>query len=80
VEAGASATAGVERRPVKLASRKARAAIQPTRAGEGQPQEPPRAADEDAHRDDPVVEDVMDTAGLLSERLGAQVIEEIPHD
>jgi DNA polymerase-3 subunit gamma/tau len=37
-------------------------------------------ADEDAHRDDPDVDDVLDGAQLLSQRLGAQVIEEIPHD
>jgi DNA polymerase-3 subunit gamma/tau len=37
-----------------------------------------RPADEDAHRDDPEIE-ALDTAQLLTQRLGAQVIEEIPH-
>jgi DNA polymerase-3 subunit gamma/tau len=63
-------------------TRSARAAIQPTRPGGAPVKGPdgPAAADEDAHRDDPDAEDVLDTAGLLSERLGARVIEEIPHD
>jgi DNA polymerase-3 subunit gamma/tau len=41
---------------------------------------PADATDEHAHRDDPPAEEALDTAELLSERLGAQVIEEIPHD
>ncbi len=62
-------------------TRSAREAIQPTRSGGlTAPTAEPAAADDDAHRDDPAEEDVLDTAGLLSERLGAQVIEEIPHD
>jgi DNA polymerase-3 subunit gamma/tau len=36
--------------------------------------------DDHAHRDDPDLDDVLDGAELLSQRLGAQVIEEIPHD
>ncbi len=68
--------------PADLArTRSAREAIQPTRTGgPAAPAAEPDAADDDAHRDDPAEEDVLDTAGLLSERLGAQVIEEIPHD
>jgi DNA polymerase III subunit gamma/tau len=38
------------------------------------------AVDALAHRDDPDLDDVVDGAELLSQRLGAQVIEEIPHD
>jgi hypothetical protein len=36
-------------------------------------------ADEDAHRDDPDAEEELGGAHLLTERLGARVIEEIPH-
>ncbi len=70
----------------------ARGAIRPTRptsgrgsGGRGAPSDgqvagsgAPRPADEDAHRDDPEIE-TLDTAQLLTQRLGAQVIEEIPH-
>ncbi|MFP5254163.1 MAG: hypothetical protein ACLGH4_10265, partial [Actinomycetes bacterium] len=38
----------------------------------------PAAQDAAAHRDDPTM-DAQDTAALLSDRLGAEVIEEIPH-
>ena len=41
---------------------------------------PPPSMTEDAHSDDHDADDALDTAGLLSERLGAQVIEEIPHN
>jgi len=37
------------------------------------------ADDAAAHRDDPDVEDELDGPELLTERLGAEVIEEIPH-
>jgi len=41
----------------------------------------PRAADAEAHRDDPDVEDSgLAGAELLQRHLGAQIIEEIPHD
>ena len=35
-------------------------------------------SDQDAHRDDPEIE-ALDGAQLLTQRLGAHVIEEIPH-
>jgi DNA polymerase-3 subunit gamma/tau len=38
----------------------------------------PPSLTEDAERDDPDADDALDTTGLLTERLGAQVIEEIP--
>ena len=37
-----------------------------------------RDADDDADRDDPEIE-ALDGTELLTQRLGAQVIEEIPH-
>jgi DNA polymerase-3 subunit gamma/tau len=37
-------------------------------------------SDEDAHRDDPDADEQLHGAELLSERLGAQIIEEIPHN
>ena len=46
-----------------------------------EPRPDPRLADADAHRDDPDVEDSgLGGAELLQRHLGAQVIEEIPHD
>jgi DNA polymerase III subunit gamma/tau len=56
----------------------ARTAIEPTRNG-------PRTSnaeqsDADAHPDDPTVDDAVDHDALLARELGAQVIEEIPHD
>jgi hypothetical protein len=39
-----------------------------------------RAVDEDAHRDDRDAEEALGGTELLSQRLGAQVIEEIPHE
>jgi DNA polymerase-3 subunit gamma/tau len=39
-----------------------------------------RPADEDAHRDDPDEEEQLNGPELLSQRLGAQIIEEIPHN
>ena len=56
----------------------ARSAIEPTRNG-------PRTgdaeqSDADAHPDDPTVDDAVDHDELLARELGAQVIEEIPHD
>ncbi len=55
-----------------------RTAIEPTRSG-------PRTSDSeqsdaDAHPDDPTVDDAVDHDALLARELGAQVIEEIPHD
>ena len=44
------------------------------------PGAPPASADAVAHRDDPAADEDLDGAQLLSSRLGAQVIEEIPHD
>jgi DNA polymerase-3 subunit gamma/tau len=41
---------------------------------------PAPSADDLAHRDDPDLDDVLDGAQLLTQRLGAKVIEEIPHD
>ncbi len=41
---------------------------------------PRRSSDEDAHRDDPDEEEQLNGAELLSQRLGAQIIEEIPHN
>jgi DNA polymerase-3 subunit gamma/tau len=41
----------------------------------------PATADAEAHRDDPDVEDSgLAGAELLQRHLGAQIIEEIPHD
>jgi DNA polymerase-3 subunit gamma/tau len=56
----------------------ARTAIEPTRNGPrtGDTQQ----SDEDAHPDDPTVDDAVDHDALLARELGAQVIEEIPHD
>jgi hypothetical protein len=62
----------------------ARDAIRQTRpAGAARPGSDPgaggaRDADNDAHRDDPEIE-ALDGTELLTQRLGAQVIEEIPH-
>ncbi|CUR60649.1 DNA polymerase III, subunits gamma and tau (fragment) [metagenome] len=59
---------------------KAREAMGQGRAPD-EPRPDPRAADADAHRDDPDVEDSgLAGAELLQRHLGAQVIEEIPHD
>jgi DNA polymerase-3 subunit gamma/tau len=41
---------------------------------------PSRPADEDADRDDPDEEEQLNGPELLSQRLGAQIIEEIPHN
>ncbi len=61
------------------ATRSARDAIQPTRRA-GRPERSEGGpSDEDADRDDLDAEDAPHGADLLSERLGAQVIEEIPH-
>ena len=48
------------------------------KATAAEPKVDPATTDAAAHRDDPTL-DAQDTAALLSERLGAQVIEEIPH-
>ncbi|MGD9958581.1 DNA polymerase III subunit gamma and tau [Nocardioides sp.] len=59
---------------------KAREAIGQPRGADA-PRPDPRLADADAHRDDPDVEDSgLAGAELLQRHLGAQVIEEIPHD
>jgi len=63
-------------------------AIAAARESLGRPRQPavqartdPRAADADAHPDDPEVEDSgLEGAELLQRHLGAEVIEEIPHD
>jgi DNA polymerase-3 subunit gamma/tau len=60
--------------------RVARDAIQPTRSAGEHTRQPTGPVDTDAHRDDPDAEDVLDGADLLTQRLGAKVIEEIPHD
>jgi DNA polymerase III subunit gamma/tau len=59
---------------------RARESLGKPRAGE--PARPdPRLADADAHPDDPDVEDSgLEGAELLQRHLGAEVIEEIPHD
>jgi len=44
------------------------------------PEAPAAPVDAGAHRDDPAADEEVDGAELLSTRLGAQVIEEIPHD
>jgi len=54
-----------------------RAAVPPD-TGPPQPG-PPQPSDEDAHPDDPDARDELAGADLLTERLGARVIEEIPH-
>ena len=69
-----------ERQPSPEATRSAREAIQPTRAGGRPPARDDGPVDSAAHRDDPDADDVLDGAELLSQRLGAQVIEEIKHD
>ncbi len=46
----------------------------------GAPAAMARPADEDAHRDDPDEEEQLNGPELLSQRLGAQIIEEIPHN
>jgi DNA polymerase III subunit gamma/tau len=69
-----------ERQPSPEATRSAREAIQPTRAGGRPAARDDGPVDAAAHRDDPDAEDVLDGAELLSQRLGAQVIEEIKHD
>ncbi len=78
--AASDAPPAPERRPPPEATRTAREAIQPTRAGGRPPARDEGADDSAAHRDDPDEEDVVDGAELLSQRLGAQVIEEIKHD
>ena len=69
-----------ERQPSPEATRSAREAIQPTRPGGRPAARDDGPVDSAAHRDDPDAEDVLDGAELLSQRLGAQVIEEIKHD
>ncbi len=63
-------------------SSQARAAIRPTRAaGSAAAADPVAGSDADARPDDPDLdEDGLQGADLLVSRLGAQVIEEIPHD
>jgi hypothetical protein len=69
-----------ERQPSPETTRSAREAIQPTRASGRPPARDEGPVDSAAHRDDPDADDVLDGAELLSQRLGAQVIEEIKHD
>ncbi|HEU0287589.1 MAG TPA: DNA polymerase III subunit gamma and tau [Nocardioidaceae bacterium] len=57
----------------------ARNAIEPTRNGPRSRDEE-RAADADAHPDDPTIDEGVDHDELLARELGAKVIEEIPHD
>ncbi len=60
----------------------AREALQAARAGgPAEPTEPVRSADDDVDRDDPDAESaVLDTESLLSQTLGARLIEEIKND
>ena len=61
----------------------AREALQAARAGGGiaEPVEPIRSADDDVDRDDPDAESgALDTESLLSQTLGARLIEEIKND
>ncbi len=76
-----------EAEPVQTTTKASPEAIAKAREALGQPRsadEPrpdPRLADADAHRDDPDVEDSgLGGAELLQRHLGAQIIEEIPHD
>jgi DNA polymerase-3 subunit gamma/tau len=61
----------------------AREALEAARAGGGAPEsvEPVRSADDDVDPDDPDAESAaLDTESLLSQTLGARLIEEIKHD
>jgi DNA polymerase-3 subunit gamma/tau len=60
----------------------AREALQAARAGGiAEPVEPIRSADDDVDRDDPDAESAaLDTESLLSQTLGARLIEEIKND
>jgi DNA polymerase-3 subunit gamma/tau len=61
----------------------AREALEAARAGGGSPEstEPARSADDDVDPDDPDAESAaLDTESLLSQALGARLIEEIKHD
>ena len=61
-------------------SSQARAAIRPTRAAGTPPDSTAASTDADARPDDPDLdEDGLQGADLLASRLGARVIEEIPH-
>ncbi|MBD8870973.1 DNA polymerase III subunit gamma and tau [Nocardioides donggukensis] len=63
------------------ASGAARGAIQQTRSAGSPPAVDPRAADGDAHPDDPDAEGAgLAGAELLQRELGAQIIQEIKHD
>jgi len=75
-EAGSAATSDAPQAssPREAGTRRAAMAPEPVRHD-------PAAADADAHRDDPDVEDSgLAGAELLQRHLGAQIIEEIPHD
>jgi DNA polymerase-3 subunit gamma/tau len=74
--AGSGATVSAEQTSAR-ARAVAAVAAEPSARPDGQAG---MAVDALAHRDDPDLEDVLDGAELLSQRLGAQVIEEIPHD
>ena len=60
----------------------ARGAIRPTRSGQGNPvTESARESDAAVHRDDPSADgDQVSSDELLARELGAEIIEEIPHD
>ena len=60
----------------------ARGAIRPTRSGPNSPvAESARQSDAAVHRDDPSADgDPVSSDELLVRELGAEVIEEIPHD
>ncbi len=66
--------------PSPEVTRSAREAIQPTREGGAPARSGDGPSDADARRDDPDADEVLHGAELLTERLGAQVIEEIPHN
>ncbi|WP_374454360.1 DNA polymerase III subunit gamma and tau [Nocardioides sp.] len=69
--------------PPPVSAAPAREALEAARAGGGTPEssEPARSADDDVDPDDPDAESAaLDTESLLSQTLGARLIEEIKHD
>jgi DNA polymerase-3 subunit gamma/tau len=69
--------------PPPVSAAPAREALEAARAGGGAPEsvEPVRSADDDVDPDDPDAESAaLDTESLLSQTLGARLIEEIKHD
>lgn len=82
-EAGAQPAAPPAEPPPPVSAAPAREALEAARAGAGAPEssEPVRSADDDVDPDDPDAESAaLDTESLLSQTLGARLIEEIKHD